>query len=56
MKPQHGIPSCTYPSHKFGTVCSTHCENGYSLNNMKFSVCQESGQWSDMLPNCTGEF
>nr|XP_022288701.1 sushi, von Willebrand factor type A, EGF and pentraxin domain-containing protein 1-like isoform X2 [Crassostrea virginica] len=52
MKPEHGMPVCTHPNHKYDSACSTKCEQGYSPTNLMFSVCQKNGLWSQKLPDC----
>ena len=37
----------------FGSIANYSCQTGYVLNGTSERVCEEDGQWTDLMPQCT---
>ena len=37
----------------FGSIANYSCQTGYVLNGTSERVCEEDGQWTDLMLQCT---
>ena len=40
----------------YGSQCSFSCNQGYILQGVSLSSCDQNGDWSSAAPTCTGIF
>ncbi|KAL5012413.1 hypothetical protein ScPMuIL_010964 [Solemya velum] len=50
--PTDGQAVCSRLDYSFGSICSTHCQRGYTASTFRFSECQASKTWSSSLSDC----
>ncbi|XP_034439575.1 uncharacterized protein LOC117760561 [Hippoglossus hippoglossus] len=52
--PSHGSLSCSKPhgEFRFGSRCTSSCDEGFLLNGTSSSECTSLGTWSTDLPHC----
>ncbi|XP_041646713.1 P-selectin [Cheilinus undulatus] len=52
--PTHGSLSCSDPHGKFrfGSLCTSTCQEGFVLNGTADTKCNSLGMWSNKMPSC----
>ncbi|XP_069378251.1 P-selectin-like isoform X2 [Paralichthys olivaceus] len=57
LDPEHGSHHCfhLYGSNRFNSSCRFHCELGFRLVGVPQLLCQTSGHWSHVVPQCQVE-
>ncbi|XP_073499113.1 P-selectin-like isoform X2 [Phyllobates terribilis] len=56
QSPEHGQIHCsdTFGEYSYKSICNVTCEEGFELQGKSSLLCQNTGEWSESTPSCSG--